>query len=289
MSERGAEIRRQARELLASKRVACVIGYETGTDGVNARPFFAYEPAEAERFVFDATCTHNLANYLTEPERRGKPIGVVVKPCDARSVNVLLEEKQFPRENVVVIGVTCTGIVERTRDGGDGLTAQERCRVCTQHTPVTYDILAGESPAEPEAANPFERVAELAARAPSERGDFWAQQFERCLRCYACRQACPQCYCSECFAEMIDPEWVGIRIGGRENWMFHTIRAFHLAGRCVGCNECERVCPVHIPLSLLNGKLRAEVHERFDYEAGLSPDQPPPLETFKKDEKLGVG
>ncbi len=51
---------------------------------------------------------------------------------------------------------------------------------------------------------------------------------------------------------------------------FHLGRAYHQAGRCVGCNECERVCPMEIPISLLNGKLAQEVEAAFGYRAGLS-------------------
>lgn len=288
MSDRTSRIRAEASALLASGKVECVIGYETGSDGVNARPYFAYSAEETVRLVFDATCTHNLAKYLVEPERRGKRLGVVLKPCDARALNVLVLEKQFPRDRVFAIGVTCPGIVQRARDGGDGMTLQSRCQSCDQHTPVAYDVLVGEAIAEGNAADPYERIVAFEQRSPAEREAFWAAEFDRCIRCYACRQACPQCYCSECFAESLDPDWVGIRIAPAENWMFQTIRAFHLAGRCVGCNECERVCPVHIPLGLLNGKLRQDVSGTFGFCAGASPDETPPLETFRKDEKLGM-
>ncbi|GAJ14725.1 unnamed protein product, partial [marine sediment metagenome] len=104
-----------------------------------------------------------------------------------------------------------------------------------------------------------------------------------------CRQACPGCYCIDCFAEELDPEWVGIRIAPEENLMWNTIRAFHLGGRCISCNECERVCPVNIPLSLLNRKLEQEMLSLFNYRAGMSDDTIAPLITFKKDDKLGIG
>ena len=299
MSDLTAAIRAQARDLLARGRVEYVVGYETGSDGVNARPFFVRTVEEADRLVFDNTCTHNLAKYLGEPERRGHMIGVVVKPCDARSLNVLLGENKFPRD-VVAIGVVCPGIVQRTREGGDGATLQPRCQSCDQHTPVVCDILVGDAlpggeseqlPLPPgdvgaTGRSPLQAAAQLEALDARGRSAFWAAHFSRCIRCYACRQVCPQCYCGECFAESLDPEWVGIRIGEAENWLFHTIRAFHLAGRCVGCDECERVCPVNIPLSLLNGRLRREVWDKFQFQAGLKPDEPPPLATFRKEEKL---
>jgi ferredoxin len=55
-----------------------------------------------------------------------------------------------------------------------------------------------------------------------------------------------------------------------EKRTFHLGRAFHLAGRCVGCDECERVCPMEIPISLLNRKLGQEVEAAFGYRAGLT-------------------
>jgi formate dehydrogenase (coenzyme F420) beta subunit len=279
MSESLEAMRAQARQLLAEGRVEFVVGYEAGSDGVNARPFFARTPEETDRIIFDATCTHNLTTYLADSARRGKGAGVVVKPCDARALNVLIHERQRGADSVVAISATCAGVVQRTREGGDGVTLQERCRQCG-------DRAQG---ANGEAGAAFGRVAEFERLSDAEREAFWAEQFGRCIRCYACRQVCPACYCEECFAETLDPEWVGIRMGAGENWMFHAMRAFHLAGRCVGCDECERVCPVSIPLGLLNGKLRKELLETFDYRAGISPDQAPPLATFKKDEKLGVG
>ena len=55
-----------------------------------------------------------------------------------------------------------------------------------------------------------------------------------------------------------------------EKRAFHLGRAYHIAGRCVGCNECERVCPMDIPISLLNAKLAQEVVDAYGYQAGLT-------------------
>jgi ferredoxin len=278
------QIRDKAKELLESGTVECVIGYETGSDGMNARPAFIYDASEVNRLVFDNTCSHNLAKYLLN--KKGKSTAVVVKGCDSRAVNLLLSEKQIQRDQVFIIGVVCPGVVEwGWNKNSDQL--QKRCNWCRQHNPVTQDFLVGEFITE-QPPEEFTDVAEMAAKTAEERAAFWREQAESCLRCYACRQACPGCYCIDCFVELLDPEWVGIKIAPDENWMWNTIRAFHLAGRCVSCNECERVCPVNIPLSLLNRRLEQEVLDLFDYKAGMSEDAQAPLITFKKDESLGI-
>ena len=71
------------------------------------------------------------------------------------------------------------------------------------------------------------------------------------------------------------PRWLSKASTADENWMFHAVRAFHLAGRCVGCGECERACPMDIPISRLNRMLDREVRERFGYVAGLDPEVRP--------------
>ncbi len=278
------QIRDKAKELLESGTVECVIGYETGSDGTNARPAFIYDASEVDRLVFDNTCSHNLAKYLLN--KKGKSTAVVVKGCDSRAVNLFLSEKQIQRDQVYIIGVVCPGVIEwGWNSKSDQL--QKRCNWCRQHNPVIQDFLVGE-PVTEQPPEEFTDVAEMAAKTAEERAAFWREQAERCLRCYACRQACPGCYCIDCFVELLDPEWVGIRIAPDENWMWNTIRAFHLAGRCISCNECERVCPVNIPLSLLNRRLEREVLDLFDYQAGMSEDAQAPLITFKKDESLGI-
>ena len=75
-------------------------------------------------------------------------------------------------------------------------------------------------------------------------------------------------YCTECAAEQLDPEWIGIRIAQPQATEWNIMRAFHLAGRCISCSECERVCPMDLPLSLLNRRLVREVEALFGHRAG---------------------
>jgi len=260
-------IRAKAKELLASREVGCVIGYEVGPRG-RTRPSFAYSPDEADKLVWNPDVSNNLVSYLpVKLKRTGKEppkkVAVVVKPCDSKAVNVLLAENQFARDQVHVIGVTCDGV----RDEKGSL--QSRCQACTERTPFVYDSLIGE-PVPAVTHGTQDKAAWLENLPPLEKIEFWLYQYDRCIRCYACRQACPMCNCPTCLYERDDSIWVGMGIGVNEKRTFHLGRAYHLSGRCIGCNECERACPMDIPISLLNQKLASEIHKSFNYRAGLT-------------------
>lgn len=277
------QIRDKARELLESKQISCFIGYERGTRG-KTHPAFIYNPQEVGRLVWDESCTHNLTVYLHQfknPVKRGEPpprVGILLKPCDTRSLNVLFHEKQIDRARVYVVGLACEGVKGNGRLAG-------RCQRCSERLPLVYDLLLGEKP-EPTGREDYAEVADLEAMSPKERLAFWAREFERCIRCYACRQACPACYCFECVAEQLDPPWMGIAIDLSQKQFFHVMRAYHLAGRCAGCNACEEACPMEIPLSLLNRKIAKELEALFGYKVGQDAITPPPLATFKKEEEV---
>jgi coenzyme F420-reducing hydrogenase delta subunit/NAD-dependent dihydropyrimidine dehydrogenase PreA subunit len=275
-------IQAKAKELLESGQVECVIGYEVGPRG-RTRPAFVRQPGEVERLAWNPACTHNLTTYLHEAilPRSAKPgtppkrVAVVVKPCDSRAINVLLAENQIARENVHVIGVACDGILEGAgfEPVADG-RLQARCQQCAERMPVVYDTLIGQPPVV-DVTDQATDVAWLEAMTPKQRTGFWLSQFDRCIRCYACRQACPMCNCPTCLYERDDSLWVGLGIRPDEKKAFHLGRAYHLAGRCIGCNECERVCPMNIPISLLNRKLAKEMQAAFDYRAGVAPTPSP--------------
>jgi formate dehydrogenase subunit beta len=276
-------IRAKARELLASNQVSCFIGYEEGTRG-RARPAFIHEPQDADHLIWDQRCTHNLVTYLDQFQaslnrgERPPRVGILVKPCDSRSLNVLLHEKQVERDRIYVIGLTCEGV------GGDG-QVRELCRRCAERAPLVYDLLIGGVP-KTIGREDYADVLRLEQMSPAQRLAFWASEFDRCIRCYACRQACPLCYCFECVAEQLEPAWLGIAIDLPQKQLFHVMRAYHLAGRCSGCNACEEACPMEIPLSLLNRKVAREVEALFDYRSGQDAETLPPLATFKKEEEL---
>mgnify|MGYP000904733964 FL=1 len=121
------KLREEAKLLLAEKKVDIVVGYEAGTLPMVATPCFITAPEEADRLVWNAFCVQNLAKYVQDlivlhresqqrvkPEARTKKIvGVVARGCTTRSLVILLQERQFNREDIFVIGVPCTGYVDR--------------------------------------------------------------------------------------------------------------------------------------------------------------------------------
>jgi len=287
-----SELRDIARAILADGRARVVIGWEDARRG--ARPVFATDPDDADKLIFDARCVHNLVTYLN-PRRDnvaelGK-IALVVKGCDAKAVAGLLREAQLGRDDVVLIGVRCGGVLEASDLGQPlALTPENvapRCHECDVREPNLVDYLVGDPQPDPPrpAMTIDERIAALESRPLEERWAFWTEQFSKCVRCYACRQVCPLCICERCVAEKTRPQWIEPSSHARGNMSWNITRALHLAGRCVGCGECERFCPVGIPLSLMNRKLQQIVAERYGYVVSDDPEKPAPIGDYRLDDR----
>jgi len=272
-----------AKELLEAQKVSAVIGFARGTIPGKTQTIIARTAEQAEKLVFNNLCVNNLVTYLTRSYKLigEKPVAIVVKGCDARTIVSLLQENQLKREQVYIIGVVCEGVVDKTGDG-----VADKCVTCMSHTPKMYDVLIGEpveeKPVDPSVA--FAKVIELERMSAQERWDFWAKEFEKCVKCYACRQACPLCYCERCVVDKTTPQWIDSSAHPVGNFSWHITRAFHLAGRCIGCGECERVCHQNIPLGLLNKKMGKEIMKQFGYRAGVDPNSKPPLTDYKMED-----
>lgn len=285
------EIRIKARELLKAKRVELIIGYKRAPDGISTMPAFINKEADVGNLVWDAYCVYNLSNYLKDFP--GKKIGIVAKGCDVKSIIVLLQENQLKREDIFIIGVECSGVIdEKKLRSGEGLDEKigfdERCRNCRPGTPTLYDILVKEKEEKGPIAkieeDPYEALRKFEAKSISEKFKLWKEEFSRCIRCYACRQICPLCYCPRCVADQTIPAWFSKATSLKGNFSWNVIRAMHLAGRCIDCGECERACPAAIPLRDINKKIEKDVKELFNYEAGSNLEQKPLLSYFDKDD-----
>lgn len=303
------KIREAAKRLLTEKRVDAVIGFRKGTVPFMNEPFLARTPAQADKLVWDGNCAINLANYL--PKRTDR-VAIVAKGCDSRSITVQILENQIKRDQLYIIGVPCRGMTDKRRiltelngrevlqaeEAGDKVKVsgrdfemtferskylQENCAICIHRNPVVYDELIGD-PVQEQEVDRYADIREIEALPLEGKNRHFAELVAPCLRCYACRNACPSCYCPTCFVDEARPQWVGKTVDPTDTLTFHFLRAFHLAGRCTDCGSCERACPVGIKVRQFTKKLEKEVKQLYGYEAGILQDQRPPLDTYRPDD-----
>ncbi|GFE62503.1 4Fe-4S dicluster domain-containing protein [Geobacter sp. AOG2] len=283
-------IQGEVRRILSEGSVSAVVGYAAARRKGSAQPIVITDAARAEELVFSAACVNNLAVYLTKAKKEipktGK-IGIVVKGCDLKALVGLMGESQLKREDLYLIGVPCAGVLASTAQPSQELTGDTiapKCRECDARLPAGCDFVPDQRPVSIELAGKYSaEIARLEAMTPAERWAYWKEQFKKCIKCYACRQVCPFCFCEQCLCDRNKPQMVETTPRPAGNTAWHIVRAMHLAGRCAGCAECERVCPMDIPLNLLNRKMAKELKELYDYEAGFEVREKGPLAMY--DEK----
>lgn len=276
------KLKTEAKRLLDEGAVSVALAYGKGYDETHPHPYAAKCPADVENFVFNEYCNFNMARYLTRYPR-GTKIAIAAKPADSRAVIQLLHEEKVCRDDLVVLGIPVYGL----KDAKTGEEVNEKT-TCGLYNPVLYDILLGEEIHGRPAPAPFAVLEPYEAMDADTRFAFWKKEFEKCIRCYACRKACPMCYCDPCFIDQTKPKWGEKSPEFSGNLMYHLTRFHHLAGRCVDCGECSRACPVNIPLYLFHKKVAKECQAMFDQQAGMSIQDKPVLVNFRVDDSDNI-
>lgn len=284
----------------------------------------AIDPSTTDRLVWGSTCTNNLAGFLQRyfenvPNRRKKReepyprIGMIVKGCDMRSLVALTKERQVFRSSMVLIGVPCTGMLDQrllqsrvggreisgiredgesvvvlTVDGAETAVKREElvqtaCRDCRSPRPEGTDqLLTGDARTPGDGGEAW--VAEIEALSSAERWERFSAEMAKCIRCNACRQACPTCWCKECFADHTEMKWIGVGTDPTDTMAYHLIRIFHQAGRCTQCDACVRACPMGVDLRPYTRRIGKDVRELFGYVTDFNQESLPPLVTFKMED-----
>lgn len=322
------QLREEAGKLLSEKKVDVLIGYEQGTLPYQTAPCVITEPEEADKLVWNAFCSVNLAKYVhdvifrhRESQKRAKPedrtrkvVGIIARGCTTRSIILHLQERQYERDEVVIIGVPCTGYVSKKKLGvalegrevrecsidGDTLTVgtgagsktvsvkdvlADGCITCRYNNPLISDVSVGDAAP---AMNPEAEYTDVDAfedLTDDERWAYFTKEMSKCIRCYACRNTCPSCYCKVCFVEQSQPRWTGLTIDDSDTQVFQIMRIFHQVGRCVDCGSCSEVCPMGVDLRKFLKKLDKDGFNLFEHRAGESLDSAPPLSAFTNYDK----
>jgi formate dehydrogenase subunit beta len=100
----------------------------------------------------------------------------------------------------------------------------------------------------------------------------------RCIKCYACIDNCPICYCVECSTKKpwyITPGQVP------PGFMFHLIRFAHISDSCINCGQCEELCSMDIRNALFMHVQQVEIEKMFKHTPGL--DMTPPIHALAEE------
>ena len=303
------------------KDLDVVIGWQQGYDAAHTVPLFMRTEEDVDRLVWGPFNVNNPATYVNEmigkavPLDKVKKIGVVVKGCDSRSIVEMLQEKLIDKDNIVLFALPCEGTFDMARidrelgryskidkveydEAGVTITAdgtqhrfcitdyaQGKCYNCSMPLAKDADDIFGTAPEITGTPSTPPELAMLDAMTLEQRFSFWKGEMDRCLRCYACRNACPLCVCKDyCIAETREPHFISQEWNVREKIYFQYIHAMHLAGRCTLCGECQRACPVGIPILALRQQLVRIIGQLFDYKSGMDSTATPPLLCYKVEE-----
>jgi ferredoxin len=310
MKEYGKAIQKIAKRLLTEGKVDGFIGYKKGSIPLMNEPVYISDPEKTDILHWDSHCGLNLCNYLTGRKER---IGIAANGCISRNIIIHVVENQIQRDQLYIVGVPCSGMIDHRKvqrtvghkeitevkeDGehfavmGNGFEEtfkkkdylQDNCATCTHRNPVIYDEIIAKPVKEQQGVEAFTDVKEIEVMDPPKKRNFFSQLIEGCIRCYACRDACPLCYCPTCFVDESQPQWVGKSVDPTDTMTFHILRAYHCAGRCTDCGACERVCPMGIPVRQFTKKLNKDALDLYSWEAGVNPDQRPLLDAYLPDD-----
>jgi formate dehydrogenase subunit beta len=181
--------------------------------------------------------------------------------------------------------------VDLRDDIAEKLGVQSDARLAETRDAVVANLIA---------ARTAQRDAALKNFREQIKRDGMASYFAECLECTNCMNACPICYCKECFFRTANAEHAPrelLRSAERQGalpmppdaLLFQMTRLNHMATSCVGCGMCEAACPHDIPLTAMFRAVGARVQKEFEYVPGRDVNEKPPFMEFRREELMEIG
>ena len=199
----------------------------------------------AARYSLEKIATHLAAR---NPDVK---IGMLARDCNQRALKALMIWNQLAEGKVKTVPLNCCP---------SDLKPHADCSYMEPLPSGDYKKTVG--------IENNQSLEALQAYPAHERLARWMYEFQKCIKCYGCRNVCPVCFCEDC--SLAHNDLIGTGRLPPDVPIFHLVRAAHMAGRCVDCGLCEEACPVDIPLRLLYRKVNALCSELFDYQPGVS-------------------
>ena len=167
------KIRAVAKQALINKDVDKILGWKKGDLWSESYPAFITKAEEADTLIWDLFCINNLSKFLIKELQKHDKIGIFIKGCDSTSFNQLLKDHRINRDDVILYGIPCEGMVDpekikkimlndrvtgiKKSENGFSLTAKnsskdvsgeeikyDKCITCISPNPVVYDELLGD-------------------------------------------------------------------------------------------------------------------------------------------------
>ena len=247
----------QVKDWIDQDKIDLFLGYKM----VNGHPlphFFTKDNMDEVDDLIDGRARYSLEKMATRiaAEHPEMKIGLLVRDCNQRTLNVLYVWNQLNPENVSTIKVNCCP--SRLKKHAD-------CSYLEPEKAGAFKIEVGiDNNMDVEDAEVFNQEDSFKR---------WLYEFQKCIKCYGCRDICPVCFCKECSLE--HPDLIATGSIPPEVPIFHLVRAVHMAGRCIDCGLCEDACPADIPLRLLYRIVSKSVEDIFGYVTGTHAGQSP--------------
>jgi ferredoxin len=236
-----------------------MLALKTGPSGIVAPYLYSKEqPEELQWLAIWPKMPVPDALKIIQKAHPEVKLAVVCRGCEERGIVEMAKHAQLNWDNLTLIGLQCT---------------HDEAIFCRCAKP--YTIHSNVTVGEPIVGVSDLVTEEFAAKSQAEKLAFWKEQFLHCIKCYGCRNICPQCFCNVCALE--DETWVETgRLPMPLPPMYHLVRAMHMTAKCVACRECEETCPAEIPMAIQFRLIARDVEKMFGYETGASIDQKPP-------------